>query len=245
VAAVPVSTVVGMSTQSTQPAYDRVVDHRPRFLAAGLPADGVLTADRLHALPDDPFWKYELFDGTLYVSSDAQAITRDDLETFPDLPNWRYELLEGTLIVTPNAPSFRHQSCVGSLYILLRQGCPPDLAAIVAPFEYLPNPLLSFRPDVLLARRPVEMKRLTRTPVLVVEVLSPRTRLTDTTAKRAAYESLGVEHYWIVNPEVPSVEAFRLVNGAYDLVAKADAGEVFEVGEPVPLRFDPADLLDE
>jgi Uma2 family endonuclease len=230
---------------SAQSAYDRLVDQPPRFLEHGLPADGALTAEVLHALPEDPFWKYELLDGTLLVSSDFRAITTHDLDAFPDLPNWRYELLEGTLIVTPNAPGLRHQACAGSLYMLLRQACPAWLQVVIAPFEYVPTPVLSFQPDVLVARRPVESKRLTRTPVMVVEVLSPKTRVTDQTAKRATYEALGIEHFWLVDPTMPSIEAFRLVNGSYELAAKADAGEVFEVSEPVPLSFDPVDLLDE
>jgi hypothetical protein len=45
---------------SAHPAYHSSVDHEPTFLAYGLPADGVLTADRLHEFPDDPYWTYEL-----------------------------------------------------------------------------------------------------------------------------------------------------------------------------------------
>jgi Uma2 family endonuclease len=230
---------------SVHPAYDSLVDHEPKFLAYGLPADGVLDADGLHALPEDPFWTYQLLEGTLLITSNARTITWDDLQGFPDLPNWRFELLEGMLIVTPNAPDIRHQSCAGSLYLMLREACPPDLKVVIAPFEWLPEPELSMHPDVLIARKPVPLKRLIDPPLLSVEVLSRGTRTLDVTAKRSIYEERGVEHYWTIDPRVPSIQALRLVDGKYQVVAEAAAGEIFQVGEPVPVSFDPLVLLDE
>jgi Uma2 family endonuclease len=41
---------------------------------------------------------------------------------------------------------------------------------------------------------------------LAVEVLSPSSRLYDREVKRGAYLALGVEEYWIANPEDCSVE---------------------------------------
>lgn len=230
---------------TAQPAYDSRVKHRPRFLAHGLPSDGVLTADDLQTLADDPFWTHELLGGALAVHSAEWQLTIDDLESFPRIPNWKYELLEGTLIVSPNAPDSRHQDCVGSLYLLFRQACPPDLKVVIAPFEYAPSRIRSMQPDVLIARRPVPRKRLTVAPVLVVEVLSPSTKVFDLTQKRAFYEREGVEHYWVVDPVGPSIEALCLVDGGYVVEAKVAAGQVFEAAEPVPVSFDPLTLLDE
>jgi Uma2 family endonuclease len=167
------------------------------------------------------------------------------LETFPELPYWKYELIEGTLIVSPNAPSLRHQTCVLSLGILFRQICPPELQAVIAPFDYTPGPRLAFQPDVLIARRPIGVKRLEQVPVLVVEVLSPSNRLVDKRLKRQAYEKNGIEHYWIVDPAGPSIQALQLVDGAYAVIAEAAAGEKFEVKVPIQVSFDPWVLLDE
>jgi Uma2 family endonuclease len=221
------------------------VDHSPRVLTHGLPSNGVVTSDDLRALSSDPYWRYGLDEGRLVVSSDAQAITWDDLQNFPDLPNWRFELLEGSLILSPNSPSYRHQTCAFSLAILLRQACSPQLAVVMGPFEYVPVPTSSMQPDVLIARRPVAARRLTQAPVLTVEVLSPSTRRYDQGQKRAAYAKYGVEHYWIVDPAGPSVQALRLLDGEYVEVAQAAAGETFEAIDPVKLSFDPASLPDE
>jgi Uma2 family endonuclease len=91
----------------------------------------------------------------------------------------------------------------------------------------------------------VDEKRLTQAPLLVVEVLSPKTRTLDQTAKRAKYQEHGIQYYWIVDPRVPSIEALRLVDGEYATQAKAEAGQLFEVSKPLPLSFDPQTLLDE
>lgn len=230
---------------TTHPVYDSLVEHRPRFLDHGLPADGVLTMDDVHALPEDPWWKYEFFDGALILSSDFRTFTWDDLQTFPDDPHWKYEVIDGALLVTPNAPGLRHQSCAGSLYLMFRGACPPDLQVVIAPFEYKPDGEFGVQPDIMIARRPVGEKLLRHTPLLVVEVLSHGTRVTDQRLKRALYEDRGVEHCWIVDPVGPSLEALRLVDGTYEIVAKADAGQPFEVSEPMALRFDPIELLDE
>jgi Uma2 family endonuclease len=230
---------------TASPTYHPSVDHPPRFLEHGLPPEGVLTADDLRAFPEDPFWEYELLHGVLAVRSDGHRLTFRDLEAFPRFPNWKYELLEGTLIVSPNAPDSWHQDCAGSLYVLLRQTCPADLKAIIAPFEYVSARTGSMLPDILIAHRPVPRQRLTQAPVLVVEVLSPSTRQFDLKQKRAFYQQERIEHYWIVDPAGPSIEALRLVDGEYVIATKADAGQVFEVSEPVPVSFDPAVLLDE
>jgi len=205
----------------------------------------VLTVDDVHALPEDPWWKYELFEGALVLTSDVRTFTWDDLQTFPDDPHWKYEVIDGALIVTPNAPGLRHQSCAGSLYLMFREACPPHLQVVIAPFEYKPDGELGVQPDLMIARRPVGEKLLRHTPLLVVEVLSRGTRMIDVTVKRGLYESRSVEHFWIVDPVGPSVETLRLVDGVYEVAAKAEAGQVLEVSEPMPLSFDPQELLDE
>ena len=69
--------------------------------------------------------------------------------------------------------------------------------------------------------------------------------------KRAVYEGLGIEHYWVVDPDGspspagPSIQALRLEDGAYRLVAEAASGQTFKVGDPVKLSFDPLFLLDD
>ena len=56
-------------------------------------------------------------------------------------------------------------------------------------------------------------------PDWICEVLSPSTRTYDLTEKRDIYAERGVEHLWLVDPAARTLEAFRLVGGAWSLVA--------------------------
>jgi hypothetical protein len=68
---------------SAQPAYDSLVEHLPRFLTHGLPADGELTGDLLRALPEDPFQSYVLVAkadaGQLFEVTEPVAVSFDPL----------------------------------------------------------------------------------------------------------------------------------------------------------------------
>ena len=46
-----------------------------------------------------------------------------------------------------------------------------------------------------------DFQRYKKAPEIVIEILSPSSRYTDTFTKLIKYELLGVKEYWIVNPE--------------------------------------------
>lgn len=174
-----------------------------------------------------------------------RPLTWEDLQGIPDQHYWAYQIIEGQLIVTPS-PGAAHQSCVGSLYVLLRQARPADLVVKVAPFDYVPAPGYALQPDVLVARRAdVGPQRLERTPLLVIEVLSPSSRSMDGTLKRSVYEQHGVPHYWIVDPDEPSVRALTLREGVYVEVGFVSGAQQWIASEPFEIRVVPADLLSE
>lgn len=54
-------------------------------------------------------------------------------------------------------------------------------------------------------------------PDLVVEVLSPSTAKRDIGYKKDLYEKSGVKEYWIVEPNVRSVEVYHLSDGKYSI----------------------------
>lgn len=168
----------------------------------------------------------------------AEPLTFADLQRLPDDGN-RYELLDGMLLVTPS-PNTAHQRCVANLLGLLRAVAPAELEALCAPFDWLVDEHNLFEPDVIVFRRAdVGPLRLERTPVLVVEVLSPSTRGRDLTVKRAAYARAGVAAYWVVDPDVPALRAF--VGG--EEVARVAGDEPFSAERPFPVSVVPAELL--
>ncbi len=156
----------------------------------------------------------------------------------------RYELVDGVLLVSP-APSNRHQIVVGELHVLLRAACPPFARVMLAPTDYQPTDRRSLQPDLLVARRDDVGDRPISAPLLLaVEVLSPSTRSVDLLLKHGVYAESGVQAYWVVDPLVPSVRAWTLVDGAYVEVGRAEGVEVLALDAPFPVRVVPADLLD-
>ena len=71
---------------------------------------------------------------------------------------------------------------------------------------------------------------VTTVPDFVAEVISKSTARYDQGPKRDAYFSAGVTHYWLVDPEAKTVEAFELVDGAYRLAVAVGGDDEFRPG---------------
>jgi Uma2 family endonuclease len=175
-----------------------------------------------------------------------RPLTADDVLQLPEGPPY-FELLDGEIIVNPT-PVPAHQAIVGSLYIVLRLACPADLRVFL-PLDWRADERNVFEPDlVVVDRGAVGPKRLERTPLLTVEVLSPHNRSHDLVRKRQAYEAAGVASYWIVDPrggDGPELTVLELVDGAYREVARVHGpGAVYETDRPFPVSVEPARLLD-
>ena len=135
-------------------------------------------------------------------------LTIDMLDDFPE-DGTRYELLEGMLLVTP-APSFAHQIVATRLATMLANALSGG-AQVVAVGAIQRGKHTQLQPDVLVCPptfRPTVSWRDIRGWWLAVEVLSPSSRLYDREVKRGAYLALGVEEYWIVDPDECSVETW-------------------------------------
>ena len=172
----------------------------------------------------------------------GRELTRADLEGVPD-DGHRYELVDGALIVTP-APRVRHQDVSGNLYVALRDAAPSGLLVLYAPVDVVLAEDTVIQPDLLVAPKEAFTEvDLQTAPLLAVEVLSPSTRGVDLLLKKDRLQRAGCAHYWVIDPDVPSIIAWSLVDGAYREVARASGSESFEVAEPFAVRFAPASLV--
>ncbi len=134
-------------------------------------------------------------------------LTIDMLDDLPD-DGTRYELLEGVLLVTP-APSFAHQVVATRLVVMLTEALRRSGATVVAVGAIQHGQHTQLQPDVLVCPPGFRLTahwREIRDWWLAAEVLSPSSRLYDREVKRAAYVALGVQEYWIVDPDAHSVE---------------------------------------
>lgn len=173
-----------------------------------------------------------------------RPLTRADLETMPD-DGHRYEVVDGVLIVSP-APSRSHQRAVWRLGRLLDDAivaADEGLEMLTAPFAVVLADDTEIQPDLVIAPEGrFTESDLPGAPLLAVEVLSPTTRRIDLLLKKDRLRQAGCEHYWVVDPAVPSVLAWRLIDGEYVEVAGAAGEETFTVHAPFPVAFRPVEV---
>ena len=174
----------------------------------------------------------------------GEPFTEDDLAAMPE-DGHRYELVDGALLVTP-APSFRHQTCVLSLGMLLRSALGREHRVVIAPFDVRLSASTVLQPDVLVARTSdLTDARLEGAPVLVVEVLSGSTRLTDLGTKRLVFEEAGVPAFWLVDPDEPSLTVLHLEGQRYVEHAVVTDDQEYEAEFPFPVTVVPARLIED
>lgn len=172
----------------------------------------------------------------------GRALTRDDLDAMPD-DGHRYELLDGILIVSPS-PRFLHQRASSHLFLALDAATPAELVVLYAPFDVALAQDTVIQPDLLVAPlKAFTARDLPVAPLLAVEVLSPSTRRIDLLLKKERLQRAGCQHYWVVDPEVPSVTAWTLVDGEYVEQAHAEDDEHFAVDRPFALSLRPRGLV--
>lgn len=155
-------------------------------------------------------------------TSPAAKLTHDDFLSFPD-DGLRHELIDGEHYVTPS-PSTKHQRV--SRELLLELGNYLRAHAIGEVFGAPFDVVLSFHdvvePDLLVVLSE-QSEILTPThvkgaPAILVAILSPGTRRIDERIKRALYDRVGVQEYWLVDPDRDEITSCRRSHaGALDV----------------------------
>ncbi len=175
--------------------------------------------------------------GIVMSDKPRRPATYEDLEALP--PHQVGEIIAGELYASPR-PATPHALAASSLG-----------GELIGPFQrgrggpggwlILDEPELHLGADVLVPdlagwrrERMPEMLRapaLTLAPDWLCEVLSPSTEARDRAAKLPAYARAGVRHVWLVDPDVRTLEIFRLEDARYVLL-HTWAGEVSIRAEP-------------
>jgi Uma2 family endonuclease len=160
----------------------------------------------------------------------AAKLTLYDYERFPE-DGRRHEVIDGVEVVSP-PPVLRHQRVLRRLFKAV------DVAAeaqndgsevFFAPAGVILSPHDIVEPDlfyVSAARSAIlESRYVHGAPDLVVEVLSPSTRRTDETLKKARYELFGAFELWIVDPDADVIRLYRRerVGGGFGQVIELSA----------------------
>lgn len=175
--------------------------------------------------------------------SPGKPFTVAELDRMPD-DGHRYELLDGALVVSPR-PTPAHQVVAFTLAATLDRAAPPEWQVVPEPAVMVSRDT-EFAPDiVVVGRDQLSGTKITRPPVLAVEVRSPRTALIDLNLKKAAYERFGVPSYWMVipGPGQPELIVFELAGGHYEEAGRVSAGEPFRARRPFAVEVVPARLV--
>jgi Uma2 family endonuclease len=141
-------------------------------------------------------------------------LTYDDFVLFPD-DGKRHEIIDGEHYVTPS-PNLRHQDLVGRLHVeiaLYLRTNPRAGRVFLSPLDVVLSHYDVVEPDLLFVAGDqsaiMTEKNIQGPPALVVEVLSKSTRKRDAQTKRRLFERTGVREYWLVDPELDTVQVFR------------------------------------
>jgi Uma2 family endonuclease len=147
--------------------------------------------------------------------------------TYADFLEWdedfRAELLDGEIVMMA-APLSKHQRVSGELFFQIRTYLEGKTCRVfAAPFSVRLFPQKDqsddtvFLPDIVVVcdSEKLDEKGCNGAPDLVIEIISPSTAKYDRILKFRKYQNAGVKEYWIVDPELKTVQVCVLENGRY------------------------------
>jgi len=159
-------------------------------------------------------------------------LTYEDYCALPDNGK-RYEIIDGELYMSPS-PVTRHQRISRRLgFILVAHVEKYELGEVFyAPMDVVLSPHDVVEPDILFVakehRSIITEKFIDGAPDLLVEILSPSTRAIDRVAKLTLYAKACVRHYWILDPDANTLEAFVLDHENYRVEKVCQARDTFK-----------------
>jgi len=165
------------------------------------------------------------------------------------------ELVNGRLIMSPS-PLPDHNVAGSGLFVQLINQLPDDLEAILDMDVNLElaspdQPGYVRRPDLIVVRRSARKRQRAEggllkasEVVLVVETLSPSSRVMDYRAKRDEYAWAGIPHYWIIDLDEPISLAPMHLAGEFGYQEAPAETRVYETDSPFPLKIQVDRLID-
>ncbi len=142
--------------------------------------------------------------------------------TVEDHARWEgdWELVRGQPLAMTPSPGVAHQRATLRLARQLDEaleGCPRCLALMETDWTVSADTVV--RPDVMVVCG-VRGERVTRTPALVIEVVSPESARRDERIKAALYAEEGVPWYLLAYPDQRKLRVHALEAGRYRKVAE-------------------------
>ncbi len=146
-----------------------------------------------------------------------------DFYTWDNYVTWdgRWELINGEAYDMSPAPYPKHQKVVLKIAGIFVNSLKCDECEVyISPIDWKIDDLNVVQPDIAIFCEDTQEQYFTKTPPLVVEVLSKSTAKKDINEKFYLYEKSGVKYYIIVEPNSEVVDIFELKDKKYEFQKK-------------------------
>ena len=163
------------------------------------------------------------------VVSTTKMTAQQFLELGQDPPGIRLELVDGEVAVSPS-PIPLHSYVDTQLRTILNVHTKSKgLGLIFGDVDTIFGKHDVRRPDIIYFQNSrlhlIGDKAMTGAPDLCVEIISPSSVEVDREDKFEQYAAAKVRHYWIVDPPVKTIDAFRLRGAKYVLAGRGQGVE--------------------
>ena len=153
--------------------------------------------------------------------------------TYDDYVNWEgeWEIIDGIPYAMSPMASPRHQSIANEIGVsfsvaLKSKNCK---CKVYQPIDVKIDESTVVHPDLLIVCKPIEKQYLDFPAELVIEILSPSTRLKDQITKKELYQNFGIRYYLIVDPDTNKITYYQLgSDGKYEEVEKSEGFQLDE-----------------
>lgn len=149
--------------------------------------------------------------------SDARKILPN--YTYEDYLRWkgRWEIIEGIAYDMSLMTSPLHQKIAVNLSIILQNALDHFTCncQVYQPIDVMIAENTILNPDLLIVCEDIEGQYYDKPPKLVVEIISPSSRLKDTITKYDLYRDFKVPYYLLIDPENKSTVLYLLVDNKY------------------------------
>jgi Uma2 family endonuclease len=148
------------------------------------------------------------------------ALKLEDINyTYDDYKLWEgnWELIGGVPLAMSPAPIRKHQSIASEIIYNLRMqldDCPA--CEVLGEIDYKVNENTLLRPDVVLTCNETNETYLTKSPQIIVEIISATTAKRDEVYKFDIYQAEKVKYYVIVYPDDSRAKIYKLEGKEYD-----------------------------
>ena len=161
--------------------------------------------------------------------------------TYDDYLSWegKWEIIHGIAYAMAPAPPIAHQRISQKIARYLDQALDDcGQCQALLPVDWKISEDTVVQPDNLVICHTPEEGHITRSPVLIFEILSKSSAQKDQNTKYEIYEREGVKYYVIVDPWDQVAKVFELVSGRYQKLIDVENEKVgFDLG-PCGVQLD-------